>query len=147
MCLPTIFIQRLFEKIYLDSKSIFYKDEPFSIIKTITYIRIMFCKYKLQRTPQNPQLADGQFCPYCQNRRSHHSLRGRRDKTSLRLDQVSKRGFARRGLFQVVDIQSLQFVQGESAGFSQHGQRFVPLSLFDEYENRVRGECRQREPI
>ena len=61
----------------------FYKDEPFSINKTISHIRILFCEYKLQRTPQNPQLADGQFCPYCQNRRSHHSLRGRRNQTSI----------------------------------------------------------------
>jgi hypothetical protein len=59
------------------------------------------------------------------------------------MDQVFQRGVTRRGLSQIMDVQGVHFIQREFTGFSKYGERFVPLSLFDEYENRVyreRGE-------
>jgi hypothetical protein len=56
------------------------------------------------------------------------------------MDQIFQRDFERRGLFQIVDIQGMQLIQGQFASFSQRGKRHISLSLFDEYENRICSE-------
>jgi hypothetical protein len=84
-----------------------------------------------------------------QNGRAHHPLCGCRNtqRVCRHVAHISQRLVARCGLHHLLDIHHLRKIPDPPSRRAQRSQRLLPLSLPDEYENRVRGERHQREPL